>query len=239
MKTLLAIGMSAWAGLFGLTCTSNAVVFNGSFESWNLIGWTVDMPHGISANAPFDRTAGGARTVTSWGEDHGLATPRMPQDGNRFAQLRTRANADFVGDDTYNLSLTQTVHMNQGDTLSGWSFFYNGDLQPQDSAWVRIADELGNDIATPWLEGSGSLTLSSVAPLSATDWTRWEWTSPGSAVYTIRLGMTTRGNNNGGSYAFFDGMNLEAANSVPEPSAAVLGLLGAFCLTYLRRPRAC
>jgi hypothetical protein len=234
MKNLFPIGVSAWIGLVGLSETSNAGLLNGSFESWTLLGWNVEIPHGISASAPFDRPAGSARTVASWGEDFGLAQARIPQAGYRFAELHTRPNANFIGDETYDLSLSQNLQLNQGEQLSGWSFFFSGDLVPQDSAWVRIFDPAGGQIANPWLEGAGAPHQTS---LTATDWTQWQWEAPVTGLYTIRLGMTTSGNNNGASYGFFDGISVLAPNPVPEPGSLALVGVGAMLFASFRRKK--
>ncbi len=232
MKNLFSIGISAGLGLFSLAGTTKAAVFNGSFESWTLLGWTVEIPEGTPMPESMLRHAGRARTMASWGDDVGLTSTRLPQAGYRFAALNTRHDADFAGDNTYNLSLSQNVQLNQGEALSGWSFFYNGDLQPQDSAWVRIFDQSGNQMATPWLEGFGA--AHAVAPLTATDWTLWEWQAPSDGLYTVRLGMTTSDNNNGASYGFFDGIRVQTANPVPEPSAVAVGALGVLLFVLLR-----
>lgn len=232
MKTLLPIGVSAWLGLIGMSATCHAGLLNGSFESWDLVGWTVEIPQGISAQEPFSRPAGRARTMDSWGEDFGFSQARLPQAGYRFAALQTRPNANFVGNDTYNLSLSQNLQLNQGEVLSGWSFFYNGDVEPQDSAWVRILDQTGSELASPWLEGLGSGNQNKVG---ATEWTQWHWEAPATGLYTVRLGMTTSGNNNGASYGFFDGVAVLPPNSIPEPSSLALAAVGAAFLAVMRR----
>lgn len=237
MKTLLTIGVSVCIGLAAATQTSTAGLVNGSFELWTLRGWSTELPSGTSADEPFDRTAGHIRLVDSWGDKVGFAPERFAHDGYRFAQLSTRGSADFIGDETYNLSLSQSLQLDQGQALSGWSFFYNGDVTPQDSAWVRVFDQLGNEMATPWHEGLGSPSVSSIAPLTAGDWTQWTWEAPESGLYTFRLGMTTSGNNNGSSYACFDGLTVHTATPVPEPGALALAALGAVLLIGIRRLR--
>jgi hypothetical protein len=232
MKSLFPIGVSACLALFGLGDIARASVFNGSFESWTLLGWQLEMPQGDSATAPFIRDAGRARTMSSWSDEHGVVTERIPQAGLRFAALSTRTAADFLGDNTYHLFINQNVQLNLGEALTGWSSFYNGDLATQDSAWVRIFDQAGNQLATPWHEGLGAAKLST--PLTATDWTQWHWNAPADGVYSVRLGMTTTGANNGASYGFFDGLRLQTANPVPEPSAVAVGALGVLLLALLR-----
>jgi len=171
----------------------------------------------------------------SWGMAPDFTSTRAPQQGNSFAALRTRANGNFSGEGTYNFSINQNAFLEQGDLVSGWAFFYNGDVVPQDSAWVRIFDDGGNLISTPWVEGLNAVNNSAITPFTATDWTHWEWEAPTSGLYTIRLGMTTGGDNNGASYGFFDNLNITPANSVPEPSSLALATAGLFLLTLLRK----
>lgn len=152
----------------------------------------------------------------------------MPQNGHRFLRMNTRANANFLGNETYNSFVSQTLTLNQGEVLSGGALFYTRDSEPLDSAWVRILDENGGLIGTPWLETSG--TLSSLAP---SDWTLWQWAAPTTGTYSLQLGMTTSGANNNASYGFFDGIAVNAV-PVPEPTVMTLGIFGGLALLTLR-----
>jgi hypothetical protein len=169
-------------GLVALAAPGNspAAVANGSFESWNVLGWSLYSDTGTMATEPFVRSTGTARTVSSWGEAFGLDPLIMPASGHRFLRLNTRVNANFLGDETYNSFVSQTLTLNQGEVLSGWSLFHTKDSEPLDSAWVRILDENGGLIGTPWLETSGT----SLAIQALSDWTFWQWAAPTSGNYT-------------------------------------------------------
>ena len=235
MKNLLAISVGACFALSSHSSTASASFNNGGFESANLLGWTIENPGIILDDQAFARTAGTMGILHSWGVAPDFTSTRSPQQGNSFAALRTRANGNFSGEGTYSFSLNQSVQLDQGDLLSGWAFFYNGDLLPQDLAWVRIFDGGGGLISTPWVEGFDAVNHTSTTPLTATDWTYWEWEAPTSGLYTIRLGMTTGSNNNGASYGFFDNLNITPAIPVPEPSSLALATAGIFLLTLLRK----
>jgi len=239
MKTLLSLGFGACIAVLGTPSASAGDLVNGSFEFMNFYGWTLDLGQGTSANAPFSRTAGSAGSVALWSDPAGNSISKMPEAGLRFASLHTRPNGNFVGDGTYDISLSQVVQLKQGDLLSGWSSFYNGDLAPQDSAWVKIFDLGGNQLASPWQASSGGPVVPNAAPiLNPTDWTLWEWQTPTTGSYTIQVGMTTGGNNNSASYGFFDGFTVQPAISVPEPGSLALAALGTFLLVAQRRRKA-
>lgn len=211
---------------------AHAGIYNGSFESWNVVGWSVTNNTGIRSTDLSLRPAGVVRTMGSWGANFNLATTLAPITGQRFLSINTRANANFLGEGDYETFLSQTISCAQGDVLSGWAAFYNGDSTPLDSAWVRILDLEGNLVATPWLMNSGT----GVAPLtinSAPDWNSWQWSVPEQGNYLLQLGVSTSGANNNASYGFFDGVTLQAS-PVPEPSAMTFALLGGLAFSIFR-----
>jgi len=236
MKTLSAISAGTCFALGSLCLTSNAALNDGDFETPGFSGWTIENPRVISGGQLFGQTVGAIGVMQSWGVPPDFASTRLPQAGNGFAALRTRANGNFSGESSYSFSLSQNVELDQGSQLSGWAFFYNGDLVPQDLAWVRIFDEGGNLISTPWLEGYDEVNHTSMTPFTATEWTFWQWEAPTSGLYTLRLGMSTSGNNNGASFGFFDNLNITPPNSVPEPGSLALVAIGGILLA-LRRKR--
>ncbi len=240
MKYLSAIGVGLCCALGSFPSTSTAAIDNNGFESADLLGWTIENPRVRLDGQTFGQTAGMMGVMHAWGVAPDFTSTRAPQQGNSFAALRTRANGNFTGEGTYSFSLNQSLQLDQGDLLSGWAFFYNGDLIPQDSAWVRIFDDGGNLVSTPWAEGLGAAngsSNSSLAPYTTTDWTHWEWEAPTSGRYTLRLGMTTGGDNNGASYGFFDNLNMTPATSVPEPSLLAVATAGLFLLALLQKRR--
>jgi hypothetical protein len=218
--------------LLGVAGMARAGIYNGSFESWDLVGWNLQVDEGLRALAPLARSAGNARTVSTWGEAQGFSTAQTPVSGGRFLALSTRANANFLGNDTYDIVVSQTFALTQGEGLSGWSFFFSKDSEPLDSVWVRVLGGGQQSLGTIWTQTSGSpgQTLAPTIPA----WQQWHWFAPSSGEYTLQLGMTTSGANNGASYGGFDGITI-TAQAVPEPTAMVLGILGGGAFLMLRQ----
>jgi hypothetical protein len=224
MKTRFVFCLGVGLTMLAAPQVLRAGLVNGSFESWDLLGWSLRNDVGIRDNEPFTRTTGNARTVAAW-EESSESTPQvLPLDGHRFLSMGTRASANFLGDGTYNLFISQSVSLKLGDTISGWSSFMNGDSEPNDSAWARIRDHNENLVANLWMQTSGT-------GVTITEWKQWNWTAETAGHYTIELGMTTHGANNSASYGFFDGISITA---VPEPTPILLGLLGGLTIVALR-----
>lgn len=229
-RSIACLGML----ITGLAATPNlraAGLINGSFESWDLLGWTFQADSGTRASDGLVRAAGAGRTISSWGADFGFDPGQGAVAGYRFLSLRTRANGDFTGTDTYDFSASQTFALKQGEAVSGWSFFFSNDSQPLDSAWVRILGADNNLAGTVWSANSGTPGETLVQGLPA--WTQWQWTAPATGEYTLQLGMTTSGANNGASVSCFDGIAI-TSQAVPEPTSIVLGLLGGCAMLALR-----
>lgn len=239
MQRIMKNRLVVWSGVgmifLAVSGALQAGVYNGSFESWNLIGWNLQVDTGAVAGEPFTRSAGTARTRSSWGEALNLNAIQTPVVGYRFLSLSTRANANFLGDGTYNTFVSQSFSLHQGEAVTGWASFFNGDNATLDSAWVRILDQDQNLVATPWTEISGA--SSQILATAPADWTLWQWTAPTAGNYTLQLGMTTSGANNSASHAFFDGIVTGSPQVVPEPSALALGLLGFAILAGRSRGR--
>lgn len=226
----------------GLLWDAGATLVNGSFESSSLSGWQTEIASGQSMSQRGSRPAGTINIVSAWGQEVGLESIRSAFEGNRFAVLSTLANANFTGHHTYRISLRQELSLSAGATLSGWAFFFNGDIDAQDSAWVKILDNAGNTVATPWQDNSGGEATPDshhAGYRAASPWTQWSWQVPATGSYTLSFGMTTTDDNNYASYGFFDNMLVSpAALPVPEPSAAALMIVGVGCLLRHRLIRA-
>lgn len=231
MKRALSILVTVGMLLPVLPLQTVAAPINGSFESGSFGGWQMDIATGRSRSQRGYRPAGKAKVVSSWGQLVDLPSPRTAINGGRFTVLGTQANGNFTGHRTYDISLQQELSLTAGATLSGWAFFFNGDNQAQDSAWVKIRDDKGTTIATPWLEQSGCASgndFMATSYRSASPWTQWSWETPANGAYTLSFGMTTANDNNYASYGGFDGFLVSPPTlPVPEPSALALLLLGA------------
>ncbi len=236
MKTRFIISLGVGLAMLTTSGMGRAAVANGSFESWNLQNWTFQSDTGISATEPFTRNAGQARTMSTWGSGLGFNPSLSAADGGRFLALNSRAQADFLGTDTYNFSVSQSFTLNPGEMLSGLASFHNGDSQPNDTAWVRVLDSEGHVVASLWDATSGPSINLLALPTPAPAWNPWQWGTSTPGTFTLQLGMTTTGANNEASYGFFDGITI-SPQPIPEPSAMVLGLLGSFALIVLRQRR--
>lgn len=212
---------------------AHAGIYNGSFESWDVVGWSVSNSIGLRSPDQSPYPAGVVRTMASWGENFNLDTILTPLDGQRFLSINTRVNANYLGNDSYETFVSQTFTAASGDILSGFAAFFNGDSAPLDSAWVRIYNSEGALVATPWQMTSGetvAFSLNTVAPL----WTSWQWSAPTAGNYLLQLGVSTSDANNNASYGFFDGVTLQA-NAVPEPATMTFALLGGLALAVCRQ----
>jgi hypothetical protein len=233
---------SAWLGV-GLVLAAGpamaqANLVNGSFESWSLVGWDFHTDVGMRLNETTQRPAGLAQTANVWGDTVGLVPAQTALDGNRFLLLRTRAVANFAGNNDYNFFVSQNFTLNPGDSISGLAAFWDGDVAQLDSAWVRIFDANLNLVATPWAGTPTLTTQTAPAGVSTSlDWALWEWESVTGGDYLVQLGMSTSGANNNSSFALFDAITLGEPASIPEPSSMVLALLGGVTLLVLRQRR--
>jgi hypothetical protein len=111
--------------------------------------------------------------------------------------------------------------LHKGDTIVGASFYFNGDFEAQDTVWVKVLDLLGNVLATPWAEFSGSGKPdhhNSVPYIQSTDWTPWQWEAPKTGRYILQLGATTFGDNRFATYGFHDAISVVPAGK-DKPAA--------------------
>ncbi|WP_156902188.1 hypothetical protein [Azohydromonas australica] len=186
-------------------------IVNRSFERKSYFGWTPQIPWGISEFPPYDRPAGSVEVIDSW--NFGVASPRLAVHGSQYLSVAT-GNTEYLGTLRYNISAKQTVLMRRGESLTGSSFYYNGDFAAQDSVWVRIFDDRGRRLATPWIEysgGTGPDDQNAVPFGSASQWTRWSWIAPRAGLYTVKLGASTMGDNRFATYGFHDDIAIVAA----------------------------
>lgn len=214
---------------------------NLGFETGSLQHWRSNIPRGKSEFSTHSRLAGTTQVASTWGQQVGMSPLRSAIEGNHFAAIGSLDDGYFTGDCSYNITLTRSIHLFAGETISGSSFFYNGDYEAQDSAWVKILNTDGCAISQPWFESSGVATATTPYR-TASSWVEWSWEAPEDSVYSLVLGMTTGGDNVKASYGFFDDIRVNAAtpintSSVPEPSSLSLIALGATGLAALRRKK--
>jgi hypothetical protein len=161
-------------------------------------------------------------------------------DGSTFALINSKNGVFRFDTPLSDIYVGQSLFLEAGALLSGWARFGNGDYLAQDDAWVRIRDDRGGLLATPWVEHSGSApnpypsnaTYQNSVPMYAlTPWVQWSWQSPTSGFYQVHLGVSTRGDADLASYGMFDAVH------VPEPGTSFLTMLGVGAVLFSRRWR--
>jgi hypothetical protein len=241
------------AGAFiSLSCFSLLPAVRGEnlgFESGDFTDWTVTVPVVRAydynpqgqVSVQYSSPAGTAAVKTGFVSraTFGIPVSYSPVQGTYIAALGTGdvgiPNGRPDPNNQYGVTLRQTISMAAGDSLSGWSAFYNGDYLAQDSAWVRIYDaNTGQEIVQLWSAISGiqdpALGLGQGSP-----WTPWQWMSAVDSSYLLELGVTSRGDDMFASTALFDGIQITHAtgggNSVSDAGATV-GMLGTSLLGF-------
>ena len=156
-------------------------------------------------------------------------------EGDKFLAVGT-GDSYFVPSvfDTQDITVSQSFQLNQGDVVSGWFSFFNGDYIPQDSAWVKVLDASGREMEMPAYEVSGTYPASSVDYLSATPWTHWQWTAPAVDTYVLTLGVTTFGDNRYSSYGLYDAIEIA---HVPDTGSTWLFAVTLIGVIWLGRKR--
>jgi hypothetical protein len=202
---------------------ASLTVENGDFETGDFTGWTLTNPIGIGEfTGP---TPAGYIGVSDSFYDSASGQYVMPITGQFMAVIGT-GNTSFRSSQEWVIEASQTLRLDAGTVVSGRSFFYNGDYAAQDTAFVRLLDEGGRPIATPWLESSGTPGQpyqgreASTPYRSVTPWVDWSWFAPTAGIFTLELGATTLGDNRFASFGGHDAIH------VPEPSSLLLSLVG-------------
>ncbi len=135
------------------------LVSNGSFETNDLTGW--------SASGP-------ASVVTSYAAEPDSSPIYSPIDGSYFALL-TGGDADVY------TSISQTITVVAGETISGWAFYDTNDYSPfEDDSAVSLQVAGPSTVATLF-----SASTFTVGDYGETHWTPWSYTFTMSGTYTL------------------------------------------------------
>ena len=206
----LALGLSAV-----FPTTSRADLYNGSFETGNLSGWSTYLTGGGSATAVTSHSDPPPATgTTSW----------MATDGTYFALVKTDGQNSFE-------QLYRTFTASAGDILS-LDYFWDSqdsisDGKGDDEAYGRIFSGQLTSAANfmPSLTLEDELFHHSVStdPQGnwGTPWTPVSYTFASPGTYTLWFAIKSGGNSLNDSYIGIDNVHL-----VPVPAAVLLGALG-------------
>jgi hypothetical protein len=217
--------LTPMAIVLGAAPSFAAPITNGSFETHDFSGWNLTIATGTNV---FDLPAPAGSAAVM---DHFRTLSAA--DGSQFAVLGTSSTYLTPTTPAFDTYVSQIVWMDAGQIVSGLSSFYNGDFIAQDTAWIRIFDELDHEIAMPWQDVSGF--GAATAYLTASSWSRWQWEASTSGAYRIAIGVTSHGDDAFASYAAVDAVR------TPEPSGVVLTASGFGLMalgTVCRRRRA-
>jgi hypothetical protein len=237
-----------------IICTQAfGAIANGGFDTGDFAGWNVYQnpayrvitdfpPPGLPVNTftPVNVGILGIQTGPHTALD--MSFPFLvnlePIDGNSYASLTVRHDPSLFVSSPPLVNIYQSVVLHAGQILSGSAAFATEEyLAPPggDTVFVRIKDQFGNIIATPFSFSSGT----DIRPGNSTAWMNWQWEATSDAMFTIELGLVT-GDAQFSSTAYFDAVRVSPdVAPVPEPSTYLAGVLlivpfGSSTLRYLR-----
>jgi hypothetical protein len=164
----------------------SAQLVNPGFETGNTEGWSLLIPPGGSVNVVDSFNAYPDGNLYS------------PQEGAYFVLLKTDGPGSFT-------EVSQTITLNEGDTLYGWAAFDARDYFPfNDSANVEIRDTSGTILSVPFFAD-----VQMVGNYGETPWTLWSWTASVTGTYKLVYRVANTGDNAFDSYALFDVLLIE------------------------------
>ena len=194
-----------------ISATAHAGLVNDGFKTGNLTGWTANL------------NGGSATAVTSNTTTYSPVATYTPVEGNYFLAIASGAANVWQ-------TVSQTVSLSVGDTLSGWVAFDWGDYPSfYDGVSIAIYDNLNNAFSIYYDDGVGKPSGYN-GP-----WDTWSYTADTTGTY--RLEYAVRNTLDGGgpnqTYGYFDA-NIAA---VPEPASLALVGLALAGLGASRRKR--
>jgi hypothetical protein len=172
-------------------------------------------------------------TLAGWMSNGGDAFVTGTISNSGGGSFDAAAEGDLFGGTTAGLSegvystLSQSFTLRAGGTITGYAGFLSNDYTPyNDDAYVSV-----NDIKLLTWDVAG------VGDYGASGWIPFTFTATAAGVYTLKLAVANRLDNNQSSQAVIDGVQVSGA-VVPEPASWALMVLGfGFAGTALRSRR--
>ena len=230
--------------IFVITNQAYAGLINGNFETSDFYGWDTNIGMGALKFSNATKPVGTIDVIDP-PFSFGISSTKWDcVDGTSLARITTRNGGMFdIGPEYSYITISQSIELAPYDTLSGTAFFLTEDYLHQDSGWVKILDEYGDEVATPWIKTSGNIDGPDVIWTNTalreyvTQLTQWTWDATIAGTYTLVLGMQTRGDNEWDSHAYFDNIT-QTTRPTPEPTTTLLigaGLIGIFGFTKRKK----
>ena len=218
LKNRHAIVLSLALGLLAIfPATGLADLYNGSFETGDLTGWSTYTTGGGSATVVTSHSDLSGTGTTSWAPTDGTYFALVKTDGQNSFQQLYRSFTASAGD-----ILTLDYFWDSQDTLRGTKLKDGDDV----TYGIIFSGELttpGNAMPSLTVEHELFHHAVSLDPQAywGTDWTSVTYTFEEPGTYTLWFGIKTGGDSLNDSRIGIDNVHL-----VPLPAAALLGVLG-------------